>query len=426
VRKCRKMRRSLVAIPLLLSITNALADEASVCQRISSVLSDCKNNKNDPVCLKLIAVCKSSAKGVEKKNTRTARAETPPAQPNFDTESSPTEPQQQTYNRLLVRQDREDTFYDGGVGGATDGKLGQSKGASISYGGNLHLPPTTAKGSISHPLTSTIQAFISYNLFDSPLFVDTPTPFTPKSQTLVMPSVFIETNGTWDEPSKATDYSYLRVGPNINFGSYLNNNSLLEAILWNANAYYQTDYFGVASIHGIDATISPYIPDLLLGSDGQHFLGDLATTFFYVRPEIDYSAVDNPGHTLLRAHNYVWLGGTVRGYFFPFQSPVDPLQPSNWPSFISDRLAITGGYDIFKDARSNALAKSYSLGLAYTLSGCKTNETTTDTPAKANQKNGYYCSRDGASSIAFDYSGGKDRYMYVYQHKYTVNLTYKY
>ncbi len=322
----------------------------------------------------------------------------------------PPPPRLAVINRILVRADYEDTFYQGVTGevGLT-GQASQAKGASVSFGGNLHS--VNSNGAVSHPLNATTQAFGSFNLLDLPII------YRP-IQTAVMPSLFVQTDGTWDQPSKASDDSYIRAGPNINFG-YYTNSTTLEAVYASVNAYYQTDYFGTAKIHGTAVTMSPYAPAIDLG--GTETTNPYVTAYVVARPEFDFMSVDNPGHTLLFAHDYVWAGASLRGYAFPFQTlpGQSNILPGSIATLLADKISLIAAFDVFSDLRSNSVAKSYSFSLQYTLSGCKTNQGSAPSAASP-------CPNEGSSSIAFEYDAGEEREMFAYQRKYSVRLSYKY
>jgi hypothetical protein len=315
-----------------------------------------------------------------------------------------------TVQRIATRADFLDEFYYGVQGFGAGGGSGSAyaKGASFNFTGNLYSLNATAKQiTVSHPLSANASGIVSYTLFPT---IQEIGPFQ------VMPLVFVYGSGNWDRPSKATDYSFVKSGVDLQ-ALYQTGNSSLPGVLLDVSPYGQTDFFGIARADGVRISVSPQIPSISLNSGFRDnpFFGWIV----WSEGVADINNVTKPGFTLLNSHTYAWLGGKVRAYAFPFRTPGDPAEAIDWPSLIRDRLTLIGTAETYDDARSRARATYYSAEVQYNLAGCKTSGRSVAAPAEP-------CYNEGSTAISFEYDWGTQKETLVYSRKYLGKLSYKY
>jgi hypothetical protein len=163
-----------------------------------------------------------------------------------------------------------------------------------------------------------------------------------------------------------------------------------------ASPYVQTDYRGLARAAGITAFWEPYQLDWRLGGNYQRFSDDF-DWFWQLRAEVDVKHVDDVGLTNLTEGRYAWIGGTARLHLFPF-----PATSSFAPTFLLDRIHLTGTAKWYWDAYSGRTIRRYSAEAAYNLE------------------------EDGSSSLSFEYAYGTEKETLERVNQYLLRLNYKY
>ena len=158
-----------------------------------------------------------------------------------------------------------------------------------------------------------------------------------------------------------------------------------------ATPYYQTDFRGEAQAYGFSATWQPYQLDWYLGGTYRQF-SRLFNFFYQIEAEANGLRVNDPGLTGLTADtDYLWLGGTARLHVFLL------------PGLLGDRLLWVTSYSYFdntNDSKQNVDMFTTNLGYNFT--------------------------KEGKTSISFEYQNGTERDTLEKLNQYLVTLNVKY
>ena len=225
---------------------------------------------------------------------------------------------------------------------------------------------------------------------------------TPREGLQLVPSFEVSANGNYDHPTKATgDTSALKLGPNFTFQQSLPaGNDLYGSVL----PFYQTDFYGHARAAGATFALVPAVSELSLAQTGGIVIPHTAT-FFELRPDLTYLAVEAQGQTLLQKRDYVWLGGEARAYMFLLPKEDDPLRdymPVDLVPYVEDRISLIATYKGYVDASSGKTARFLSATAQYKLS-CSTGAASASADAQTQG-----CPT-GATSVGVEYDYGFDR-----------------
>jgi hypothetical protein len=298
--------------------------------------------------------------------------------------------------RLFIRQDPVDNLYPG----LTQLAPGASQGASFSYTSNNFVQKGTPSSfTVSHSRGFTANGMVTQLLSDR---------INAENYSWV-PAVWLSANGSLDHPRKVFgDNSALKFGPM--FEIYKSGESpwgKTFPIYADIAPFYQTDFYGRASVAGATIGISPSIPELfLMAAPLDYNKPSIVDGFWVLRAEYSNASVNAVGQTNLMRHDYNWFGGVARAYVFLF--PTRGGYP--WPSYLADRVAVVGTVQSYWDAASHASAALYSVAVSYKLT-C-----TTAQPASA-------CG-GGSTSLTVQYDNGKDRDTLTEQKKLTAKINF--
>ena len=220
---------------------------------------------------------------------------------------------------------------------------------------------------------------------------------------------FVLGDGTFDNPTKATDRSALRGALDADF--VLCNTPVFAQQDLQFIPYAQTDFLGRASIGGFDALWEPYSLDQHIGGRLDALAPKLIGHYFRVIGEANVFQVDNPGLTNFMPHTaYALLGATgqVRAVLFENNPSVPPA--------LCGRISLIGTAQYLEDVISpKQPVYLYGAEIDYNLSGQGPSTVNCRSPAPQ-------VTTAGAATISFSYNQGTDIYTLLKQNVYKVAL----
>jgi hypothetical protein len=337
------------------------------------------------LCNKLVQQCTASKENHSKSIPPNIR---PMSTPTIVDVPSTGRSVQERSQRIFVRADNLDNPYPG----LTQSGSGQALGASLGYTANDFVQSTTQTK--TGPVTTVSNSSsITFSGLATILLQD---PLIFEGDKAWVPALWLSANGNWDNPTKTFgDTSALKGGGKIEYtGGTVGGTNWSN--YFDASAFYQTDFYGIAEAQGAAVSWSPMNTDLFLGGADPTVRTNLAAGFWEMRAEFADVDVTIPGHTLLRSHNYEWYGFATRGYIFFFPSKGSPYNGvGTWPSYITDRFSFVGTIQSYWDANSRAAATLYSAAFQYKFA-CGTK----DNPGACDY---------GVPSLTLQYDYGTDR-----------------
>jgi hypothetical protein len=311
---------------------------------------------------------------------------------------------------LFVRADPLDNFHylvdpvQPSSSDASSSSAGSAMGASINYTNNL----------VAGTQTATINGRVSYLLFgETPC--DAPNTREPFIYGFGL-APFISSNGTWNQPIKATSNSSLQMGADFQV-AVSTAWPLLDFNYVYVSPYHQSDFRNLADINGVLFAWEPVSYKAFM--DAAPKTNNPYLSFFWqLRLEAEILNVQNVGLTNLAKGDHAWLGETIRANvgLFP-QNSVIP-----WPDFIAGRLSLIATAQNFYDAEATTSAKRanyYTVQLQYKLGPCKT-------PAASTAGDSTACAIQGSSAISLEYDTGTNKDTLVFANQYLAKFSYAY
>lgn len=222
---------------------------------------------------------------------------------------------------------------------------------------------------------------------------------------------FVQANGTFNQPTTASEKSALRVG--FNSDARFCDTALFQQQEFQLMPYGQTDFRGKANIAGFDALWEPYYYD-----DNVH-LGERLDVgkpkfigyYFRVLGEANVFEVHDAGLTNFTPHtNYALLGGTAEARAVLFEN-----DPSVGPA-LCGAISLIGTARYLWDAVSRKPIYLYGAEVDYKLGGKSASNASCPT----------LISSPASTSVALSYNQGTDPMTFVKQNVYKATLKFAY
>jgi hypothetical protein len=226
---------------------------------------------------------------------------------------------------------------------------------------------------------------------------------------------FVMLDGTFNEPTTASEKSALRGGINLN--PVFCDTAIFQKQDFQFMPYAQTDFRGKASIAGFDALWEPYyIDDLVhLGGRSDVYHSKIVGYYFRVLGEANVFNVNDSGLTNFQPRTaYALLGGTLEARAVLFEN--NP----NVPAALCGTISMIGSARYLWDAVSGKSINYYGAEIDYKIGG-KSASTTNCKGADPSAPNSV-----GNTSLALSYNTGTNPTTFVAQNLYKASLKFSY